>query len=298
MCISPYIVNHEIGEVKVMCGKCPKCKERRVNDWVFRLLKEEKRSISSLFITLTYDNYHVPITGNGFMTLHKRDLQLFWKRLRKKQGTPIKYYAVGEYGSLERPHYHAIVFNVENKDHIYNSWKSEGKCIGSIHIGDVSSDSIAYTCKYIDKGCSIPKHKRDDRVKSFSTMSNHIGDNYIYVTDENGLYIYDIKTRDKILRKDVLDFHTQTDKNYVYVNGYKKALPRYYRDILFNDDVKSRKLKHIIKKKIEESEEEASLLRKKGYIYSDYKRDQAIYIHKSFNKKIKNKRHVKKISKE
>ena len=66
-------------------------------------MQHEKDAMSAQFITLTYDTSTVPITRNGYMSLDKRDLQLFFKRLRKSQGKdstgasmpPIKYYAVG-----------------------------------------------------------------------------------------------------------------------------------------------------------------------------------------------------------
>ena len=105
-CDTPYSVKPKgwLNAIDVPCGKCPNCKKRRVNEWVFRLQEEDKVSSTSYFITLTYDTVVVPISPNGFMTLKKRDLQLFWKRLRKAigKGPKIRYYAVGEYGSKSK----------------------------------------------------------------------------------------------------------------------------------------------------------------------------------------------------
>ena len=72
-------------------------------------------SSSAYFVTLTYDNNHVPISEHGFPTLCKRDFQLFMKRLRFNTGVKIKYYVAGEYGSTNhRPHYHAVIFGAPN----------------------------------------------------------------------------------------------------------------------------------------------------------------------------------------
>lgn len=49
--------------------------------------------------------------------LHLEHLQKFFKRLRKKFGEGIRYFACGEYGSKNgRPHYHALLFNFDFTD--------------------------------------------------------------------------------------------------------------------------------------------------------------------------------------
>ena len=113
-CIAPFSVTHKTkGLVQVPCNKCPHCYARRISGWSYRLLREARDSDQAHFITLTYNTTHVPITQEGNFTLSPRDLQLYFKRLRKTSPR-LKYYAVGEYGSeLNRPHYHAIVFNAE-----------------------------------------------------------------------------------------------------------------------------------------------------------------------------------------
>jgi len=113
-CITPFYKKEQTrGEhIPFPCGKCPPCKKRRTSGWSFRLVKEGERSLSALFITLTYDTEYVPITSNGYMSLDIKDLQKFFKRLRKLTNEKLKYYAVGEYGSTKmRPHYHIILYN-------------------------------------------------------------------------------------------------------------------------------------------------------------------------------------------
>lgn len=171
----------------VPCGKCPECLTRRASGWSFRLMQEEKVASSAQFITLTYDTAHVPITA-GRMSLRKRDVQLFFKRLRKSQeqllrGTPttatpddrpIKYYAVGEYGTKTfRPHYHILLFNAD-RSLIQSAWQ-----LGSTHYGLVSGASVGYTLKYMCKPRRIPQYIGDQRVPEFSLMSKGLGKSYL-----------------------------------------------------------------------------------------------------------------------
>lgn len=201
--------------ISVPCGKCPNCIKRRTSAWSFRLMQEDKRSKSSLFVTLTYDTMKVPITHNGYMTIVKRDLQLFFKRLRKahvKENISIKYYAVGEYGGkTKRPHYHIILFNAK-LSLISTAWN-----LGHVHYGTVSEASVGYTMKYIAKNGSIPMHRNDDRTPEFSLMSKGLGDNYI--TD---------KTK---------KWHKQDLTNRMYCNvGEKKiSMPRYYKEKIYSE---------------------------------------------------------------
>jgi len=236
MCDTPHYVEVKgmFDKIPVACGKCPSCKIRRVNSWVFRLQEEDKVSSSAYFITLTYDTYHVPITNSGFMTLSKRDFQLFMKRLRKLSDNKLRYYAVGEYGTINwRPHYHVILFNLEGvkrlpdgsykSDFIEQAWRKVSDLddfsspIGQVHIGMVTSDSIAYTCKYIDKPARVPVHGRDDRVPEFSLMSKGLGKSFITPAIE------------KFFKSDLSRCYV------IKEGGYKIALPKYFRDKLLTE---------------------------------------------------------------
>lgn len=215
-CVTPFWKKHKVTLkwMPLPCGKCKVCKESRVNKWVFRLKQEELISSTSYFITLTYDQATVPRSKNNFKTLDKRDFQLFMKRLRKKNGkSKIKYYACGEYGEqFERPHYHAIIFNVKDPEYINQAWD-----LGIVDIGSVSGKSIAYTVRYIDKDSKIPKHARDDRLREFSLMSKGLGLNYI--------------------DKKIIKYHkADLSRNYVVDHqGHKISLPRIYRDRIYTE---------------------------------------------------------------
>lgn len=143
---------------------------RLVSAWSFRLVQEGKVSDSSLFLTLTYDTDHVPITPNGFMSLNKKDHRVFIKALRKLvPDKKLKYFIVGEYGGkTKRPHYHMLLFNANHKA-VCTAWKK-----GSVHFGDVNGASIGYTLKYMFKGPWRPMHRNDDREPQFRNMSKSL----------------------------------------------------------------------------------------------------------------------------
>jgi hypothetical protein len=232
MCDTPFYKKPKgyLQELALPCGKCPKCKHRRVNSWAFRLQQEQQVSSSSMFITLTYDNNNLVKTPNNFSTLCKRDVQLFMKRLRKLSENKLRYYLAGEYGSVTyRPHYHLILFNLEDELFINEAWQK-----GSVHVGKVSGDSIAYTCKYIDKQKRIPMHQNDDRIPEFSLMSRGLGSNY--------------------LTKQNIAWHkADPRRNYIVKEGgYKIALPRYYRERIYDNWEKSIQRHFIALKKEEE----------------------------------------------
>lgn len=172
--MTPLNLKRDGANNTIQCGKCPQCVARRTSAWSFRLTQEDKRSKSSLFLTLTYGNSNCPVSKKGYMVLKKRDIQLFIKRLRKANSKhtdmpAIKYYAVGEYGGrTQRPHYHIILFNAK-LELIQPAWD-----LGQIHYGKVSGASIGYTLKYMCKTKRYPLHANDDRISEFALMSKDL----------------------------------------------------------------------------------------------------------------------------
>lgn len=221
----------------VPCGKCPNCLKRRISGWSFRLMQHERTAHAAFFVTLTYNTDHVPITKKGYMSLEKTHLQNYFKRLRKLQpkGSPkISYYACGEYGSKRfRPHYHIILFNASALD-IEKAWSLDNKKLGDIYIGAVTAASVGYTLKYMCKPSKIPMHQNDDRQKEFSLMSKGIGAEY--------------------LSEGILKYHSDDITNRLYCNipdGKKIAMPRYYKDKIYqsitkNDETEKIRLKKSI----------------------------------------------------
>lgn len=113
--------------VTIPCGKCVGCRLEYSRQWANRCMLELEYHDSAYFVTLTYDDYHVPRsyypdpeTGEAqlALTLEPRDVTLFLKRLRKAHPKDrIRYFYCGEYGpSTFRPHYHLILFGLHLDD--------------------------------------------------------------------------------------------------------------------------------------------------------------------------------------
>jgi hypothetical protein len=237
MCITPITLQRNYKSLNksdinhftnvVPCGKCFQCLSRRSEHWAFRIENEMKECYSVVFLTLTYEEQ--PLSNNGYPTLVKKDFQNFMKRLRKRmpQSNPkLKYYACGEYGTqTQRPHYHAIMFNlpqsyIQRENKIRETWNN-----GNIDLRPCNIARIKYVTKYITKGF-WKKHKDkidyetgeiivDDRIPEFSLMSKNLGLNY--------------------LKKNVVKNHKDNLQGHVVrAGGIIQSLPRYYRDKLFN----------------------------------------------------------------
>lgn len=108
---------------------------------------------SSVFVTLTYDDEHLP-EDQG---LDVSEFQRFAKRLRKSRpGEKVRYFHCGEYGEQgQRPHYHALLFNVDFADKY--QWRSDTFRsaeleslwnLGHSEFGAVTFESAAYVARY------------------------------------------------------------------------------------------------------------------------------------------------------
>ena len=107
-------------ELNIACGNCIGCRLERSKVWAIRCSHEASCHAHNCFITLTYDDKHLPADGS----LIKAHFTQFMKNLRKRvRPDAIRFYMCGEYGqdqelaklgidALGRPHYHAILFNL------------------------------------------------------------------------------------------------------------------------------------------------------------------------------------------
>ncbi len=156
-----------ITEVPVPCGRCMYCRIQRSQSWAIRISHEMQTSGNrGVFLTLTYDDEHVPPNGS----LVKSDFQKYIKRIRKA-GLKFKYYGVGEYGeTTHRPHYHAILIGVHYGCHLTHQILTDKWDLGFIKIGDVKSASIYYVTNYI---CN--KWIGDASIDSDNTVLSHSG---------------------------------------------------------------------------------------------------------------------------
>lgn len=296
-CITPFFKRDvKAGlNITVPCGKCPECYKRRISGWSFRLMQEDKHSTMAVFSTLTYTTEHVPMTRNGYMTLDKKDIQDFFKRLRaihyeyEKANDvtlpPIKYYAVGEYGGrFRRPHYHVLIFNatpaaIDRAWHAHDrtahkkvefsrlgkTYKKIVPCgpyspIGNILHGSVTGASVGYTLKYMMKEGVIPMHRNDDRQREFSLMSKGLGASYI--------------------TPQMIEWHKSdlTNRMHHVIEGGKLiAMPRYYKDKIYTEQERKiiawAAIEQNIKNEIEKTDEEIRLFGENNYLRVRVERD-------------------------
>lgn len=179
---------------------------------------------NSYFMTLTYDNLHLPLC----QSICKRHLQLFFKRIRKNWKLKnLKYYAVGEYGGKHgRPHYHIIFlglpFHYIQKSAYYLKTLKKGGINfelpewdkGICNIQSLCPQNVKYTTGYIMK-----KLKKDMDIYQdlgvcppFSLISKGVGKTYI-------------TNLDKEVKKDDISY-------YISKGTQKEYLNRYYREKL------------------------------------------------------------------
>lgn len=225
--------------VQVNCGSCMACRINHTSEWSLRCIYELYDWDCASFVTLTYDNEHLP----SDFGLKPADWQIFKEGMRYDlglQGRKFKYFMCGEYGDKTenspvdpntgekikhgRPHFHAILFGVnpdpyddKNKDRelIQQNWP---KCDpirfkynpkGDNGIDFVNREDIVYVCGYCEKKIKGEgsKDMYGDRIPPYQKQSNGLGLKYA------------MDNKQRII-----------DQGFCYLNGRKIAIPRYFRD--------------------------------------------------------------------
>lgn len=213
--------------IDVPCGQCVGCRIDYSREWALRCVLESYYHERTMFITLTYDDEHVPhssyvddLTGEvkDILTLRPEDFTKFMKRLRyyykEKYGKTLRYFACGEYGSTTlRPHYHAIVFGLDlydlkivkqsptgfdlfQSDFVDKAWK-QGYCL----LSDSNFDTCAYTARYVmkkRKGKDSDEYEKFNIVPEFVRMSRDGGIGLAYYQEHK----HDIYKNDEIIIAD------------------------------------------------------------------------------------------------
>lgn len=229
------VVFAERGKIRrsltLPCGQCIGCRLERSRQWAVRCMHENSMHKDSCFITLTYDDDHVPTD----YSLDYRVFQKFMKRLRKLKG-PCRFFMCGEYGEqFSRPHFHACLFGCFFDDRepfrlldsgckVYTSKTLERLWpFGFSSIGDVTFESAAYVARYVMKKVTGPladEHYRIinyatgefvDRVPEFCQMSLKPGIGATWFEK----YKREVFPRDRVV-----------------VNGVETRVPKYYDKLL------------------------------------------------------------------
>lgn len=170
----------------IPCGQCIGCRIRQREDWTTRIELEARDYPKEeiWFITLTYDDDHVPgmivKTGeimrkvqytwkpgekrpSSVQILLYEDIQKFLKRLRKAYRGKLRYFVAGEYGEqTARPHYHMILYgwkptDLENLYKIHHNgyytskWLANLWGMGQIQIAQAVPETYRYVAGYVTK---------------------------------------------------------------------------------------------------------------------------------------------------
>jgi hypothetical protein len=243
--------------VPIPCRQCIGCRLERSRQWAIRCKHESDLYTDNCYITLTYNPEHLPASGS----VEIRHFQLFLKRLRKKFGSKIRFFACGEYGELNhRPHYHACIFNFRfddlvfyknlNDHPLYTSEKLSslwGK--GFCTVGDVTFQSAAYVARYIMKKITGPQANDHYEVTDPETgeITHSLNPEYVHMSRRPGIgklwlnqFTSDVYPHDEVI-----------------INGKSIRPPNYYDEqyklenpIEFEKIQKLRKIK-IVKNKLD-----------------------------------------------
>ena len=223
--------------IQIRCGRCIGCRQDKAQDWAVRCSHEmqiaEERELESSFITLTYNDEHLPNPPS----INKSDPHRFINNLRKYltrtygKETKIRFFGCGEYGSqLDRPHYHFIIFGYQFTDLELHTENYQGNKIyisetldrlwgkGFATTAFASYQTAHYVARYIFKKIN------GDRAE----------DHYSYFDSETGeLHSlepeFNTSSRMPGLGYNWLQkYKNQLHKGYVIIDGKKKPIPDYY----------------------------------------------------------------------
>lgn len=226
------------GTLELPCGQCIGCRLERSRQWAMRCLHESSLYDRNSFITLTYDDEHIPPGGS----LWYPDFQRFMKRLRKHIKAPVRFYMGGEYGeNTARPHYHACLFGYDFPDKVYFRKSPSGEKLytsaflesiwpyGLSSIGNVTFESAAYIARYcvskVTGDAAKDHYSCSEYVDADGVIRDSVEPEFNHMSLKPGIgaawlekYQTDVFPRD-----------------YVIVNGVKVKPPKYY-DTLFERD--------------------------------------------------------------
>jgi len=213
-------------DVVVPCGKCIGCRLDYSREWAIRLTHEQQTADNACWLTLTYDQTHLPSGAS----LSKKDWRDFSQKLYSFS-PGVRHYAVGEYGEKKkRPHFHVCLFNCVFPERRYHYTTDSGYPVdrspvlsklwgkGNADISDLTAENAAYTARYTIKKVDGPPayehYKRFDDYGNqywvepeFSRQSNNPG---------LGFDFYQ-KFGERIRSQDS-----------VIWNGHEVPVPRYY----------------------------------------------------------------------
>lgn len=214
------------------CGQCIGCKLERSRQWAIRCLHEAQMHEESCYLTLTYDDEHLPAD----YSVSLEEMQLFTRRLKYHEGSQLRYFLCGEYGeTTRRPHYHALIFGYwpkgtvewkrnENGDKLFTSaellrhWP-----YGHSSVGAVTFQSAAYVSRYVTKKITGPE--AETHYRTINPLSRELvtqAPEFLTMSKRPGIGASWLEEFGDDVRK----------SGKVVVNGHEVDAPRYYTEWL------------------------------------------------------------------
>lgn len=233
--------------IQVPCGQCIGCRLERSRQWAMRLVHEASLHDDNCFITLTYDDFKLPMNHPAITSgsLYKKDYQLFMKRLRRKYpDKKIKFYQCGEYGDKNnRPHYHAILFGHNFDDWVYLFDSPSGEPIytsptleniwshGFVTIGTVSFESAGYVARYCLKkitGLGVDEIDETTGLKPYERVHSFTGEIVEVVPEYSTMSRGG--TNGRGIAYDWIDTYSSSvyPKDFTTIRGARMRPPKYY----------------------------------------------------------------------
>lgn len=223
----------DIKPLLVPCGQCVECRLHEASMKAIRVVHEMQAYPKNSFITLTYNDKHLPYKDGAIRpTLVRKHIQDFFKRFRSYLDYhgfgKIRYLYAGEYGDeSSRPHYHFICFNYYPDDAIYLPQISTQEIklfksptleklwpYGFNTVGAVNFHSARYVAQYsLKKQTGVNKDYYD---------SNKIDPEFVGVSCQPGLghdFFCD-------------NYLSIVNNKCIIIDGLKYGIPRYYIDLL------------------------------------------------------------------
>lgn len=196
------------NRLDIPCGGCLGCRMAYAKHWAIRNHHEYTQHDRAAWVTLTYDDEHLP------PTLTKPDLANYIRRLRKPRAArPIRFFACGEYGEQRgRPHYHAIIYGLDagaDGDRLHNTW---GR--GHTDVTPVTPAIINYTAGYTAKKIGWKENIRE-QVDPTTGEVYTWQPPFLQMSRRPGIGAH-------------ARAHIPSWRLYAIHNGYKTSVPRYY----------------------------------------------------------------------
>lgn len=172
--------------------------------------------------------------GGDEANYNVKTLLRYARAIKKHDGTPVaattRYLMCGEYGEDNgRPHYHALLFNLDFRDRLYHKTTPSGSIIytsrtleklwpyGYSSVGDLTFESAAYVSRYI-------MAKRADGDKNYNILDPDTGQIYSKKKEYNQM------SRQSGIGSSWYNKYNAdvTAKGKVIARGHENNPPRYY----------------------------------------------------------------------